>query len=196
MRGSTTIVAFSGIGDFIDTAVKFYSSGMYVRLAFAVAVHTDPDILLVDEVLAVGDEAFQRKCMERIAQFREEGRTIILVSHSAQQVAELCDRGIVLSDGQVVFDGDTNEAIGALRDVLDGRRVGEAAPEETVHPIQVKRIELLDDERRSHERASTRAIPSPSGCMSTRCVRSSAGRSASASTRRSDTWSSPRTPSS
>ena len=93
------IVAFSGIGDFIDTAVKFYSSGMYVRLAFSVAVHTDPDILLVDEVLAVGDEAFQRKCMERIAQFREEGRTIILVSHSAQQVAELCDRGIVLSTG-------------------------------------------------------------------------------------------------
>ncbi|MDQ7878749.1 ABC transporter ATP-binding protein [Microbacterium sp. QXD-8] len=138
------IVAFSGIGDFIDTAVKFYSSGMYVRLAFAVAVHTDPDILLVDEVLAVGDEAFQRKCMERIAQFREEGRTIILVSHSAQQVAELCDRGIVLSDGKVVFDGDTNAAIGALRDVLDGRRVGEAPPEGTMHPIQVKRIELLD----------------------------------------------------
>lgn len=138
------IVAFSGIGDFIDTAVKFYSSGMYVRLAFAVAVHTDPDILLVDEVLAVGDEAFQRKCMERIAQFREEGRTIILVSHSAQQVAELCDRGIVLSDGKVVFDGDTNAAIGALRDVLDGRRVGETPAAGTTHPIQVKRIELLD----------------------------------------------------
>jgi ABC-type polysaccharide/polyol phosphate transport system ATPase subunit len=140
------ILAFSGIGDFIDTAVKFYSSGMYVRLAFAVAVHTDPDILLVDEVLAVGDEAFQRKCMERIAQFREEGRTIILVSHSAQQVAELCDRGIVLKDGHVVFDGDTNQAIGALRDVLDGRRVGEAPPEDTRHPIQVKKIEVLDAE--------------------------------------------------
>ncbi len=138
------IVAFSGIGDFIDTAVKFYSSGMYVRLAFAVAVHTDPDVLLVDEVLAVGDEAFQRKCMERITQFREEGRTIILVSHSAQQVAELCDRGIVLSGGKVVFDGDTNEAIGALRDVLAGRLAGEAPPEETIHPIQVKRIELLN----------------------------------------------------
>lgn len=138
------IVAFSGIGDFIDTAVKFYSSGMYVRLAFAVAVHTDPDILLVDEVLAVGDEAFQRKCMERIALFREEGRTIILVSHSAQQVAELCDRGIVLSDGRIVFDGDTNEAIGALRDVLDGRRVGEPAAADNTHPIQVKEIEILD----------------------------------------------------
>ncbi len=114
------IVAFSGIGDFIDTAVKFYSSGMYVRLAFAVAVHTDPDILLVDEVLAVGDEAFQRKCMDRINQFRDEGRTIVLVSHSAQQVAEMCDRGIVLKDGEVVFDGATNEAISALRDVLEG----------------------------------------------------------------------------
>jgi ABC-2 type transport system ATP-binding protein len=137
------IVAFSGIGDFIDTAVKFYSSGMYVRLAFAVAVHTDPDLLLVDEVLAVGDEAFQRKCMERITQFREEGRTIILVSHSAQQVAELCDRGIVLSDGKVVFDGDPNDAIGALRDVLAGRMAGERPPEQTIHPIQVKRIELI-----------------------------------------------------
>ncbi|WP_251445095.1 MULTISPECIES: ABC transporter ATP-binding protein [unclassified Microbacterium] len=138
------ILAFSGIGEFIDTAVKFYSSGMYVRLAFAVAVHTDPDILLVDEVLAVGDEAFQRKCMERIAQFRQEGRTIILVSHAANQVQELCDRGIVLSHGEVVFDGDTNEAVRALRNVLEGRRADEAAPDETQHPIQVKSIELLD----------------------------------------------------
>jgi len=96
------ILEFSGIGEFIDTAVKFYSSGMYVRLAFAVAVHTDPDVLLVDEVLAVGDEAFQRKCMDRIHQFRNEGRTIILVSHSAQQVQELCDRGILLHHGKLV----------------------------------------------------------------------------------------------
>lgn len=138
------MVAFSGVGEFIDTAVKFYSSGMYVRLAFSVAVHTDPDILLVDEVLAVGDEAFQRKCMDRIQQFRDEGRTIILVSHSAQQVAELCDRGIVLQDGKIVFDGETNGAIGALRDVLDGRRVGEGRPEDTLHPIQVKDVQILD----------------------------------------------------
>lgn len=140
------ILEFSGIGEFIDTAVKFYSSGMYVRLAFAVAVHTDPDVLLVDEVLAVGDEAFQRKCMDRIHQFREEGRTIILVSHSAQQVQELCDRGILLHHGKLVFDGDINRAVDGLRDVLDGRDVGEAPPEETIHPIQVKSIELLDDD--------------------------------------------------
>lgn len=143
------IVEFSGIGDFIDTAVKFYSSGMYVRLAFAVAVHTDPDILLVDEVLAVGDEAFQRKCMDRIHQFRKEGRTIILVSHSAQQVQELCDRGILLHHGEVVFDGEINAAVDGLRDVLAGREVGEAPPEETIHPIQVKEIELVDDAGRS-----------------------------------------------
>lgn len=140
------ILEFSGIGNFIETAVKFYSSGMYVRLAFAVAVHTDPDVLLVDEVLAVGDEAFQRKCMDRIHQFREEGRTIILVSHSAQQVQELCDRGILLHRGKLVFDGDINRAVDGLRDVLADREVGEAPPEETIHPIQVKGIELIDDE--------------------------------------------------
>lgn len=136
------IVEFSGIADFIDTAVKFYSSGMYVRLAFSVAVHTNPDVLLVDEVLAVGDEAFQRKCMDRIAQFRRDGCTIILVSHSAQQVAELCDRGIVLSDGAVVFDGDTDAAIGVLRDVLDGRYGKGIA--RTRAAIQLERIELLN----------------------------------------------------
>ncbi|SFI64333.1 MULTISPECIES: ABC transporter ATP-binding protein [Microbacterium] len=140
------ILEFSGIGDFIDTQVKFYSSGMFVRLAFAVAVHTDPDVLLVDEVLAVGDEAFQRKCMERIARFRKEGRTIILVSHSAAQVQELCDRGIVLKDGKMVFDGEVNEAVSALRDVLEGRRVGQKPPPEPVKPIEVTRIEVLDED--------------------------------------------------
>ncbi|MGA1829108.1 ABC transporter ATP-binding protein [Microbacterium sp.] len=138
------ILEFSGIGDFIDTQVKFYSSGMFVRLAFAVAVHTDPDVLLVDEVLAVGDEAFQRKCMERIQRFRSEGRTIVLVSHSASQVQELCDRGIVLKDGAVVFDGDVNDAVSALRDVLEGRRVGDTAAHDSGKPIEITRIEVLD----------------------------------------------------
>lgn len=109
------IVAFSGIEDFIDTQVKFYSSGMYVRLAFAVAVHVDPDILLVDEVLAVGDEPFQHKCMEKIHEFQDDGRTIILVSHSAAQVAEVCDRAVMLEHGRVVVDGSTDEVLGRLR---------------------------------------------------------------------------------
>lgn len=109
------IVEFSGIGDFIDTQVKFYSSGMYVRLAFAVAVHVDPDLLLVDEVLAVGDEPFQRKCMEKISRFQHEGRTIVLVSHSADQVGSLCDRVVVLHGGEIRHDGDTAEGLRILR---------------------------------------------------------------------------------
>lgn len=135
---------FSGIGEFIETQVKFYSSGMFVRLAFAVAVHTDPDVLLVDEVLAVGDEAFQRKCMERIAQFRAEGRTIVLVSHSASQVQELCDRAVVLQSGEVVFDGDVNEGVAVLRRVLEGRRLDEKPAEDSGLPIEVVDISLLD----------------------------------------------------
>ncbi|SDH18645.1 ABC-2 type transport system ATP-binding protein [Leifsonia sp. 98AMF] len=119
------IVAFSGIGDFIDTQVKFYSSGMYVRLAFAVAVHTDPDLLLVDEVLAVGDEAFQRKCLDKIRSFQEEGRTIILVTHTLSQVIELADRAILLNQGEIVFDGEPRDAVSQFRDILEERRVTE-----------------------------------------------------------------------
>ncbi|SEB00673.1 ABC transporter ATP-binding protein [Leifsonia sp. 21MFCrub1.1] len=116
------IVDFSGIGDFIDTQVKFYSSGMYVRLAFAVAVHVDPDLLLVDEVLAVGDEPFQRKCMEKIAQFQHEGRTIVLVSHSAEQVGSLCDRVVVLDGGRIQHDGNPGEGIRILREGYEDER--------------------------------------------------------------------------
>jgi ABC-2 type transport system ATP-binding protein len=119
------IVAFAAIGDFIDTQVKFYSSGMYVRLAFAVAVHTDPDVLLVDEVLAVGDEAFQRKCMDRIREFQRQGRTIILVSHSLDQVSELCSRCVLLDKGHVVFDGKPSLAVAKFRDLLEERRIAE-----------------------------------------------------------------------
>ena len=110
-----SIVDFSEIGEFIDTQVKFYSSGMYVRLAFAISVHVNPDLLLVDEVLAVGDEPFQEKCMQKIREFQNEGRTIVLVSHSAEQVEKLCDRVIVMSHGAVVFDGGPVDGIKALR---------------------------------------------------------------------------------
>jgi ABC-type polysaccharide/polyol phosphate transport system ATPase subunit len=141
------IVDFADIGEFIDSQVKFYSSGMFIRLAFAVAVHTDPDILIVDEVLAVGDEAFQRKCMSRIRQFQTEGRTIILVSHSAAQVTDICDRGIVLDHGHVVFDGTANAAVSALRDVLDGREIGSAdlGTRNLDKAIEVRRVDVLDE---------------------------------------------------
>ncbi|KQS14321.1 ABC transporter [Curtobacterium sp. Leaf183] len=126
------ILAFSGIGDFIDTQVKFYSSGMYVRLAFAVAVHTDPDVLLVDEVLAVGDEAFQRKCLDRIRTFQEAGKTIIIVTHSLSQVQEMCDRVILLNKGKVLHDGDPVAAVSMFRDVLEERRHGELSQDVAV----------------------------------------------------------------
>ncbi|MCS4276780.1 ABC-2 type transport system ATP-binding protein [Mycetocola sp. BIGb0189] len=130
------ILAFSGIGEFIDTQVKFYSSGMYVRLAFAVAVHTDPDILLVDEVLAVGDEAFQRKCMDKIRSFQQDGRTIILVTHSMGQILELCDRAVLLNQGVLEFDGDPRRAVALFRDNLEDRRLENEAdgPEGEVAP--------------------------------------------------------------
>ncbi|MCS5716618.1 ABC transporter ATP-binding protein [Herbiconiux sp. CPCC 205763] len=136
------IVEFSGIKDFIDTQVKFYSSGMYVRLAFAVAVHVDPDLLLVDEVLAVGDEAFQRKCLDKIRSFQAEGRTIVLVTHSLGQVTELCDRAVLLSKGQVMFDGVPHEAVRDFRDILEERRVDEvtAKAEKAHEPVQEGRV--------------------------------------------------------
>ncbi|MET4583524.1 ABC-2 type transport system ATP-binding protein [Conyzicola nivalis] len=123
------IVEFSGIGEFIETQVKFYSSGMYVRLAFAVAVHSDPDLLLVDEVLAVGDEPFQQKCMNKIREFQREGRTIVLVSHSAEQVADVCTRAVVLDAGEIVHDGDVGEGIRVLREGYERDRVAAAAKE-------------------------------------------------------------------
>jgi ABC-2 type transport system ATP-binding protein len=124
-----SIVEFSELADFIDNPVKHYSSGMYVRLGFAVAVHVDPDILLVDEVLAVGDEAFARKCLDKIAEFQREGRTILFVTHSLNLVDEICDRGVVLDHGRVVFDGDPQFATGTLRALL-------GTAEDTVAPVE------------------------------------------------------------
>ena len=106
LRQFDAIVDFAGIEPFLDMPVKHYSSGMYVRLAFAVAAHLEPEILIVDEVLAVGDADFQRKClgkMEQVAQ--QEGRTIILVSHTMASVEALCDRAIYLDQGRVVREG-------------------------------------------------------------------------------------------
>jgi ABC-2 type transport system ATP-binding protein len=109
------IVAFSEIEQFIDTEVKFYSSGMFLRLAFAVAVHTQPDVFLVDEILAVGDEPFQRKCLQRIRELSDEGTTLVIVTHDLDVVATLCTRGVVLDRGRVAFDGAADGAVGWLR---------------------------------------------------------------------------------
>lgn len=146
-----SIIAFSELEDFIDTQVKFYSSGMYVRLAFAVAVHVDPDVLLVDEVLAVGDEPFQRKCLTRISEFQKEGRTIVLVSHAADQIASVCNRAVVLDSGKVVHDGDVGLGIRVLRDTFDFREAlraekrGVDAAQRT--PVEVRSLTVLNLDR-------------------------------------------------
>lgn len=100
-----SIIEFSEIGDFMDTPIKHYSTGMYVRLAFAVAAHLKPDVLLLDEVLAVGDAAFQAKCRARIEEFRTSGKTILLVTHALPEVIDMCDRALLIEHGQVVDDG-------------------------------------------------------------------------------------------
>src|SRR5699024_970125 len=110
------IVAFSEIEEFIDTEVKYYSSGMFLRLAFSVAVHTDPDIFLVDEILSVGDEPFQKKCLERIRELQEAGRTMVVVSHELEMLEKLCTRIVVLRKGEVVYDGDPTTALRTLRE--------------------------------------------------------------------------------
>jgi lipopolysaccharide transport system ATP-binding protein len=103
------IIDFADIGDFIDSPVKQYSSGMYTRLAFAVATEVNPDILVIDEILAVGDFAFQQKCFARLEGFREAGKTILFVTHSMQQIVDHCDRAILLDQGHMLIDGNPKE---------------------------------------------------------------------------------------
>lgn len=117
-RKLADILAFAAIGDFIDRPVKTYSSGMYVRLAFAVAIHVEPDVLVVDEALSVGDEAFQRKCFSRIEKLRQGGCTILFVSHAASAVIELCDRAILLDAGEVLADGAPKAVISRYQRLL------------------------------------------------------------------------------
>ena len=149
------IVAFAGLEEFIDLPVRTYSSGMYMRLGFAIASHIEADVLLLDEVFAVGDEAFQRKCFGKIFEFKQGGGTIVFVSHDASAVERLCDRAVLLKDGLVAFDGPTHEAIVAYRRQL----AGELDPEERSAGLKewggtvarVERVRLLgvDGEERT-----------------------------------------------
>jgi ABC-type polysaccharide/polyol phosphate transport system ATPase subunit len=129
------IVAFAGLEEFIEEPVKNYSSGMYVRLGFSVAVHTDPQILLVDEVLSVGDEAFSHRCLRKIEEFLASGRTLLLVSHDLGLVEEVCDRAIWLESGRVVREGSPRQIADAYREriadleALEHREAKEAASE-------------------------------------------------------------------
>lgn len=109
------IVEFADIGKFLDSPVGHYSSGMFARLGFAVAIHVDSDIFLADEVLAVGDKPFKQKCLARMQEIRDSGRTLFYVSHAAASVRKMCDRVLVLEKGRLVFDGETNAGIRYLK---------------------------------------------------------------------------------
>ena len=106
-----SVVEFSEIGDFIDEPLRTYSSGMMLRLAFSVAVNVDPDFIIVDEVLAVGDQSFQAKCFDKIAEFKRKGKTLLCVSHSAAVVQQLCERALWLDHGELIVDGKTEDVL-------------------------------------------------------------------------------------
>jgi ABC-type polysaccharide/polyol phosphate transport system ATPase subunit len=112
------IISFAGVADFLDTPLKHYSSGMKVRLGFAVAIHADASIMILDEVLSVGDSEFQQKCLRRLREFQAEGRTLILVSHSLDTIQSMCDRAIWLKRGLLVQDGPVTTVIDAYKDYV------------------------------------------------------------------------------
>ncbi len=138
------ILTFTDIGEFIDQPVKTYSSGMFARLAFAISINVDADILVIDEILSVGDEAFQRKCFSRIQQLRESGTTILFVSHSAGNIIELCDRAILLDHGEQVLTGKPKDVIARYHKLL-------YAPPESRMAI----IQEISDEKFKSDQAST-----------------------------------------
>ena len=136
------IVEFSGIGPFIDTPVKWYSSGMYVRLGFAIAAHLEPDILLVDETLAVGDEIFQEKCFNRVADLRRRGTTIVFISHDLTAVERLCRRALMLRDGRIVADGCADEIAARYRRWAAGQMELDQAPRPVEQAARVVGIRM------------------------------------------------------
>jgi ABC-2 type transport system ATP-binding protein len=140
------IVDFAGIGQYIDEPVKNYSSGMYVRLGFSVAINVEPDILLVDEVLAVGDEAFQRKCLERFADLKNSGRTVIIVSHAMGSVINMCDHVIWFKKGRKMGDGDPRQVVEAYTGsiTLSEHRPTETGDRWGSGEARIERVTLLD----------------------------------------------------
>ncbi|HWL90311.1 MAG TPA: ABC transporter ATP-binding protein [Actinomycetota bacterium] len=138
------VVAFAELEEFMDNQVKFYSSGMLVRLGFAVAVHVDPEVLLIDEVLAVGDESFQRRCLDRVRRFQSEGRTIVLVTHALDIVREVCDEAVMLEHGRLHAIGSPDDVVRTLRHRLlsdDPHFV----PEEGSREVEISGVTIESD---------------------------------------------------
>jgi ABC-type polysaccharide/polyol phosphate transport system ATPase subunit len=151
------IVAFAGLERFIDTPVKSYSSGMYVRLGFSVAINVDPDVLLIDEVLAVGDESFQRRCSEKFAELKEQGKTVVIVSHSLGSVRSLCDKAAWLESGVLRAVGPAGSIIDGYIDEVheDREQVADAGSRWGSGEARIERIELLDGSGRPTDRVHT-----------------------------------------
>jgi ABC-2 type transport system ATP-binding protein len=171
------IVEFSGLESFIDAPVKTYSTGMYVRLAFAVAINVDPQLLLIDEILAVGDVTFQQKCMEKFVDFRSEGRTIVLVTHAMTSVKDMCDRAVWLEHGKLVAEGDPAELVEAYTERMLGDRdrnedgsIRRGSGEIMIEKVElfvgdseepVRRFRTGDDIRLRLHYAAERTVPKP-----------------------------------
>jgi lipopolysaccharide transport system ATP-binding protein len=202
-----SIVEFSGLHDFMDTPVKRYSSGMYVRLGFSIAAHVEPDVLLVDEVLAVGDAFFRRKCIERVHHLRQQGTTIVFVSHIMNLVRSVCDRGLFLQNGQTQVYGSATEAIRAYEASLHHQKANAATrlnpPLQSLgvvqSPIEIQSVELLNGSNRLVDhcsyaddirvRVSYRArelVRSPS--LVARIIRSDGTTCCEIRTRNDETW--------
>jgi lipopolysaccharide transport system ATP-binding protein len=138
------IVEFAEVGKFIDTPVKHYSSGMYVRLAFAVAAHLEPEVLVVDEVLAVGDAEFQRKCLGRMNAVSREGRTVLFVSHNMASMVQLCSRGLLLDQGRLVLTGSIEEVVGAYLNSGQYNQGETDFPIDTTKQVQILKLQITD----------------------------------------------------
>jgi lipopolysaccharide transport system ATP-binding protein len=159
---SNEIIAFSELEEFIDQPVRTYSNGMYLRLAFSTAIHFDPDVLMIDEVLAVGDSRFQQKCLDRLNVFRKAGKTLVFVSHDTDLIQSLCDEVMVLEEGRVAAQGDPKNAIRCYHDLMRQRTEkraaqiwnGEAQPSPTVergkrlgtHEATIDAVHLCDEQ--------------------------------------------------
>jgi ABC-type polysaccharide/polyol phosphate transport system ATPase subunit len=149
-RRLDAIIAFSELGDFIDIPVKTYSSGMFVRLGFSIAAHLDADVLLIDEVLAVGDEAFQRKCLRRISAQIAAGTTVVLVSHDAGSIERVCERVVVLDAGRVLFDGPTADGLLFYHRLMGASHgAGESVRAHHDRAVEVSDVQLHDGEGRA-----------------------------------------------
>jgi ABC-type polysaccharide/polyol phosphate transport system ATPase subunit len=163
------IVDFAGIEEFIDQPVKNYSSGMYVRLGFAIAINVDPDILLVDEVLAVGDAAFQEKCMDKFAEFRRRGKTVVIVSHAMGSLRSMCDRAVWLEHGHLIREGRANEIVDGYLDSTFQTRADEvidvSQPDDVADgggepmmgsgEVMIKSVAMVDGSGRRRDRFRT-----------------------------------------